>query len=313
MHNILEINDLSAPIKHWPQLWTTTQKQVDCPMCAKEFYNEDGMKRHIKGVYAREKNHSCDKCDFKALDSHKIKLHRIAVHKEGPVIEKKFTCELCDFRTYKSTPLRNHIMNVHSDERRFKFDYVACYFKTNDCSSYRRHKLIHEQDPQRQFPFGCNFPGCDFRRRTKPEMEKHQELHKTTEFLLSCKLCPNMYPDHTSLSFHECMKHAKTSFTCSVCDFKAPLKCTAVRHYRECHNPDGNHKKPKAHSSSSSKKSAKSGRPSGGNLIRIVPLENARKSPSFRSEARDKSSVSLKYVLEGSPVVLLSKREVKIL
>ena len=288
-------------------------KQVSCPMCAKEFYNEDGMKRHIKAFHAREKNHSCDKCGFKALDSYTIKLHRIAVHKEGPAREKKFRCELCDFRTYKSAPLRNHLMNAHSDERRFKCDYVACYFKTNNSSSFRRHKLIHEKDPERQFPFGCNFPGCDFRRRTKLEIEKHQELHKTSEFLLSCKLCPNIYPDHTSLSFHQCMKHAKTSFTCSVCDFTAPMKCVVGRHYRECHDLSG---KPKlsARSSSLAKISARKGRSSssGGNVIRIVPLENGPSCSGSKLQGRDKPWVAQKHGLQGAPVVLLSKIWLKV-
>ena len=299
--------DLHVTRRHAP----SRSKDINCPMCEKKFYEQQGMKVHIRLVHAKEKNHTCSTCGFKAFNLCTLKLHRMAIHKEGPAREKNFKCDLCDFRTYKRTPLRLHKMTVHSEERRFKCGYVACYYKTNSCHSYRRHMLIHEQGLERQYPLECNFPTCDFRRKEKREIEKHRELHKTSEFLFSCQKCPNTYPDKVSLTFHEWMKHAKTSFACSVCEFTAPLKCAAVQHYRQCHDPNGNQKKPLGPPSTSCKKS-KAGRSSGRNLMRIVPLECVTKRSNSKFEGRDEHSVLQRHNLQRAPVVLLNKIQLKI-
>ena len=107
---------------------------------------------------------------------------------------------------------------------------------------YRRW-LRHEQDPSKQRPLTCSFPGCDFRHGLQVQMKSHLRNHLKSKGMFKCKLCANermsSYPDKGSLHHHECMAHNKTPYKCSVCAFTAFHLETLHRHYHRHHNCDG--------------------------------------------------------------------------
>ena len=49
-------------------------------------------------------------------------------------------------------------------------DFSGCGYSTSYAFAFKNHMLIHEQDPEKQYPFACAFPGCDFRRRFRRQI-----------------------------------------------------------------------------------------------------------------------------------------------
>ena len=118
----------------------------------------------------------------------------------------------------------------------FQCAQPGCNFKTSHSKSFDGHLLIHEKDPERQYPFAYKYSGCDFRRRYKCEMAEHERHHKTSKLRLSCKLCPDRhYPDTKSFHFHQCLADNKNSYKCSLCNYAVCDKYTLRKHVRQRH------------------------------------------------------------------------------
>ena len=152
---------------------------------------------------------------------------------------KNVKCESCKFRTRDVNQLGIHRWKVHSSTKRLNCNHPGCNFKTNYSEALRRHMYIHEENPERQFPFACTIPDCGFRNRRKSQMKRHESRHESCgNGQLECKLCQSkFYPDLPSLLFHMYMSHNQT-FVCKICRFGAYSRKTLAAHVREHHNSD---------------------------------------------------------------------------
>lgn len=210
-------------------------KNFTCPMCPQKFLHESSVRVHVNAIHLNETNYACDKCNFITSKSGDLSRHRAREH-EGKD-KKIFKCELCDYRAKRKQTVERHKLTAHSDERRFVCDQAGCGFKTNTSSSFNAHMLLHEKEPEKQFPFLCSFPNCDYRRRLNQEIKRHERQHETCQIELQCKLCPNMrYPDPKSLYFHECLNHNKRSHKCSMCDYSVGNPSSLRKHIRKFHD-----------------------------------------------------------------------------
>ena len=219
------------------------RKEHLCPLCSKAFYTHQVVSSHIRSVHTREKPFRCDKCSFKAHHSTGLTSHRKIVHQDGKFREKKFKCESCDYCTDGRMHLDLHQKSVHSSERKLLCDVSGCQFKTNHAVALRAHRLIHETEPERRFPFACTFPGCDFRRRLRTKLKKHVQNHHSSKKQLRCPFCPNKYPDRISFNFHKDLIHnEKTCYRCPNCNFNVRFKRHLNNHMRNhCLRTDLSH------------------------------------------------------------------------
>ena len=214
-------------------------KQFPCQLCSKKFYFLHGAQAHIRLVHTKEKTFSCDRCSFKTHYANGLKAHRRVEHGIGKAREKKFKCDFCEYRTYSRLPLELHKSAKHTMEKEFMCDFSGCGYSTSYAFAFKNHMLIHEQDPEKQYPFACAFPGCDFRRRFRRQMQLHEKRHTeiTSEHeLFKCGLCPESYPDKVSLDFHDSMIHKTESYKCSQCSYTTRILPNLSQHSRHHHH-----------------------------------------------------------------------------
>ena len=200
-------------IHHNPQ----RRPEHACPLCPKTFYRENSLLGHINGVHTMEKSYRCPKCDYASPYEGNVLRHNKTVHEKKKRPRKWVACELCAYRTCFKESLSVHVMTTHTSHRRFQCEQADCHFKTNVAQVLKKHLLLHEQDPERQFPIVCRVPGCDFRRRSTGEMNVHERIHETSKAQFKCKICPAKfsYPDKNSLLFHNYLRHKQIPFKCS--------------------------------------------------------------------------------------------------
>ena len=109
----------------------TVHKTFKCPYCSKNLAN---TKEHIKSVHLKEKNHFCQRCEYKTLFKSDLLKHDELVHQKikkscphcGKQVanlhehirlvhkrEKKFQCNYCGYSCVKQSDMRKHSKNVH--------------------------------------------------------------------------------------------------------------------------------------------------------------------------------------------------------
>lgn len=211
-------------------------KTFICPLCSKALFYKHSLEAHINIFHTQEVAvHECSRCDYVGKNASNLKAHwrkRHEVRKD----ERWLHCTTCEYRARQKHQLELHVKTRHSEERDFKCHVLQCNFQTNHGHAFKNHLLIHEEDPQRQFPFACAFPGCDFRRRYKRQVTSHELLHRTSELQLRCKKCPDKYyPDKSSLFFHDCIAHDRKSYKCPMCNYAACKPCSLSNHVRTVH------------------------------------------------------------------------------
>ena len=174
------------------------REEFSCPLCSKKFFTKEGLRGHVNGVHTLERNYKCTECPYYSSYSANLSRHHKTVHEKRKPPVRWFTCQSCYYGAHSKQLLGIHVMTAHTNHRRFHCEQAGCNFKTNYAQGLRKHMLIHERDPERQFPVACSFPGCNYRRRIAGEMTMHERGHGTSKMQFKCKHCrPNMfsYPD----------------------------------------------------------------------------------------------------------------------
>ena len=169
------------------------------------------------------------------MKMNKLRYHSRENHgnRERPL----FQCKYCDYHDEGKRKVRTHEMKKHPNEKRLKCDRPRCCFKTNITTDFRLHKLTHEEDPVKRFPFACSFRNCDFRRQLKYQIQHHEKKHAELQNEFSCKSCPNnFYPGKISLNFHKTMKHNREVYRCPTCEYSTFHQRWLNRHVQRYHN-----------------------------------------------------------------------------
>ena len=210
-------------------------KKFSCSLCSLTFYDKNIRDTHVRRVHTKEKPHKCNLCSYAGFSAEHLKIHSRRVHEET-VDGHLFKCDSCGYSAYQLHMLQRHKRTVHTEERRFHCDAGGCSYKTDYWQHLKTHELMHEKDPQRQFPFPCAFPNCDYRRKSTAAIKLHELAHQTSKLHLTCRLCPDQhYPDAKTLRFHEFMSHRSKLHECSLCSYAARSKYSLADHKRRRH------------------------------------------------------------------------------
>ena len=219
-------------------------KEFACALCSKTFYTRSIMRTHITAVHTNEQFQSCDICHYEAWHAGSLKHHYERVHRSnGERGKRKLACPSCHVRTETRRKLDFHQRTVHNGERSLSCKHRGCNYKTNHSTLFQKHLLLHEDDPKKQFPFSCSFPTCDYRVRSKANMNTHKRMHQTSKVQLKCQSCRSKYcfPDRKSLEFHRCMIHDEGKcYKCTVCNYICFWKLSLTRHIHDVHNDSSN-------------------------------------------------------------------------
>ena len=210
-------------------------KEFACRLCSKTYRDVYCLRNQINVTHTNEIVYSCDKYKI-GHNAGVIKKHTLGVHEKAPAT---FKCELSDYSSaYSKQAIHRHLITAHKETRRFKCDNIGCNFQTNCGQVLKKHVLLHDEDPKRKYPFPCNFPGCDFRRRKKCELRSHEQRHEMRSTPdIKCELCPNRsYPDTASLKYHRWVEHSQNVYKCSKCNYIASSNTTLTNHVRLSHD-----------------------------------------------------------------------------
>ena len=160
-------------------------------------------------IYATEKRHKCDLCDYCSKTSGSLKMHKLIHTGERP-----HKCDLCDYSAAHSGDLKTHKL-IHTGERPYKCD--LCDYSTTQAGDLKKHKLIHTGVK----PYKCDV--CDYRASQKGTLKKHKLIH-TGERPYECDLCDYSTTESGNLTRHKLKHTGVKPYKCDLCDYSTKLK-----------------------------------------------------------------------------------------
>ena len=83
--------------------------QHQCPVCKKIFNTKGLCSRHIKSVHEKEKQYSCEHCEFKTFHAYSLTAHIQQVHEKY----KPNKCDFCDEAFFYKRDLEKHYTKIH--------------------------------------------------------------------------------------------------------------------------------------------------------------------------------------------------------
>ena len=175
---------------------------LHCSLCSKTIFSKASLKSHIVFAHTREKHYSCSKCPYVTGFQSNFTKHCKNVHERTGPLEKRFKCDTCDYCSNRKHHRDLHVKTAHSGHREFQCDYPGCNYKTNNSYDFKTRHLPKHEEPEKRFPFCCNFPDCDYRWETKEGIDAHERCHGNPQNKFKCKLCLKVYPDRNSWYFH---------------------------------------------------------------------------------------------------------------
>jgi len=141
-------------------------KRVKCPQCDASFSENKSVKRHIKMVHDKIRDHVCPKeeCEAKFSMRSSLKLHVKTVHDKI----RDYECDRCDMKFLTKKTLQDHVQGVHDKMRNFECDRCDMKFFTNKC--LKRHiKGVHDKIRD----FECD--RCGYKTSHNTHLSRHIE------------------------------------------------------------------------------------------------------------------------------------------
>ena len=186
-----------------------------CPKCDKTFVGHMNLLNHYSQVHAKIQNFQCDICDFQAVNTKTLAMHKKLQH------QPEATCELCH-KTFKSqVTLKKHHREIHLNKKR-KDNNVAtcdlCGFK--DSYDKLRHHLKNQHPGHK--PFQCST--CQVSFPLKYDLRKHEKFkcmsHPNYQPPM-CDICGKTFANKMSYNNHMNFVHnvenTDHSLICDVC------------------------------------------------------------------------------------------------
>ena len=135
-------------------------KELSCDQCNFKTTVKRYLKRHIKGTH--EENHQCDQCVYKATSRHSLERHIQSLHEHI-----KYPCNQCKFKASHQGNLRIHIKEIHEG---VKYPCNYCDLKLSQISALKKHvKNIHENQ---KYP--CD--QCRYIARNHDNLKRHKDI-----------------------------------------------------------------------------------------------------------------------------------------
>ena len=114
------------------------------------------MERHNK-----EKDHMCDKCDFKSGTESSLKKH-LQRHKEN----YKYLCDVCDYKSHDFSNFQAHKKTKHSS---IVLSCEECDFTTKSDRTFRNHNSKHSTS--------LNCGNCDYKTNSRMALRHHKTIN----------------------------------------------------------------------------------------------------------------------------------------
>ena len=144
--------------------------KLKCEQCSYSSVDKSNMKKHIRGVHEKIKNHKCEECGYAATQKNSLIQHRAYIHKIG---EKKFKCDQCPYKSFLRGTVKRHIYGVHDKIRNNVCD--ECGHAFNEKKDLENHKIsVHKMGEEK---FKCDL--CPYKSRVKNNLSRHV---KSTHF-----------------------------------------------------------------------------------------------------------------------------------
>ena len=161
--------------------------------------------------------------------------------RNGKWKEGTFKCQpFCGYATDNQSHIQTHVQTVHRAPTELFCSFPGCNFapkRQQLTKKLKSHQLIHEEQPEKRFPFPCRFAGCDFRTNRKIEIKKHEREHTISKTWFTCEFCPNRYPRGPALAFHKRIRHGGEFYSnCSLCGYQPLQGGVFGYHMKMSHN-----------------------------------------------------------------------------
>ena len=132
----------------------------NCEHCEYSTNRRDGLTRHMKVHWGKEKKYECDQCDYSTDTKGHLKEH---LKSHSP----KFQCKTCGIRFRKEGTLRAHILKKHANitsSSRIGF-MMEVDENSNNEANVRQIRKLHQ----------CT--KCDFKTKRRSNLTRHMIVH----------------------------------------------------------------------------------------------------------------------------------------
>ena len=139
-----------------------------CDHCPYSSRDKFVVKRHIEEKHLRQKNHSCDMCDFKSCSKDRLKGHKKRVHEKNNEVHEGVirACDKCSYTTTTVLNLNNHKRRTHGE---LSYCY-QCPYSSRDKFVVKRH--IQEKH-LKQKNHSCDI--CDLKSYRNDHLKEHKK------------------------------------------------------------------------------------------------------------------------------------------
>ena len=134
------------------------KRNISAPIASQPNYFELNKK-----IYATEKRHKCDLCDFSSKRPAALKMHKLIHTGERP-----YKCDLCNFQASQKGTIKRHQL-IHTGEKPYKCD--VCDFSTTQAGNLKVYKLVHSGEK----PFKCDL--CRYSTTRSSHLRSHKLIH----------------------------------------------------------------------------------------------------------------------------------------
>ena len=158
-------------------------------------------------------DYSCEQCEYKNGDKHKLKYHVLIKH-EGV----SYDCDQCQSKFSRSDTLAIHVRRNHENESKLLFKCESCGKNLETMKGMKSHSV--EQKCTK-----CEFISCRTSIQTHMKTAHNPYFHNDC---FSCDKCTFRTEKYKKMNSHVRENHTKASINCNQCTFKTNRK----RHLR---------------------------------------------------------------------------------
>ncbi|XP_065285679.2 zinc finger protein 568-like isoform X1 [Dermacentor albipictus] len=205
----------------------TIEKDLDCPVCGKQFTKKYYLQRHLQMTVCSGKpppSHPCEVCGKVYSRKDNLREH-LRAHAGEVTRRKKYKCDHCGKTFHGISLLKIHI-RVHTGERPFPCDFCNKGFPS--VTALNKHRRIHTGEK----PYAC--AECGMRFSLKGTLNRHTRIH-TGIRPHKCPYCGKEFIQGGGLKAHLFHHTGMNGFKCTVCDKVFNRKARLDLHMKYLH------------------------------------------------------------------------------
>lgn len=203
------------------------EKDLDCPVCGKQFSKKYYLQRHLQMTVCSGKplpSHTCEVCGKVYSRKDNLREH-LRAHAGEVTRRKKYKCDHCGKTFHGISLLKIHI-RVHTGERPFPCDFCSKGFPS--VTALNKHRRIHTGEK----PYAC--AECGMRFSLKGTLNRHTRIH-TGIRPHKCPYCGKEFIQGGGLKAHLFHHTGMNGFKCTVCDKVFNRKARLDLHMKYLH------------------------------------------------------------------------------